>query len=184
MLNLDDLPKPIKLDIGSGVKTSLQNPDWLGVDAYADCDIKAFMWDLPLPDGSVDTILSSQSLEHISKFNVVPTLREWRRVLRVGGKLQILVPDLEWSCWWWLTHQSVEWDLDILYGTQKHGGEFHLTGFTPKILKDYVDICGGFILNKVEYRGGVPSNLVYFPNNMIQSEISQRIINMELIKDK
>jgi hypothetical protein len=45
---------------------------------------------LPFPDESQDAILASHVLEHIANYQQV--LREWHRVLRVGGHLVILVP--------------------------------------------------------------------------------------------
>src|SRR5947209_7917968 len=38
---------------------------------------------LPFPDGSQDTVFSSHSYEHIADYRVA--LREWNRVLKVGG---------------------------------------------------------------------------------------------------
>jgi SAM-dependent methyltransferase len=45
---------------------------------------------LPFADGTQDAVYSSHCLEHID--DVVHTLREWHRVLRVGGFLVIAVP--------------------------------------------------------------------------------------------
>lgn len=144
--------KPVMLDVGAGGFSS--DSKFLSVDAFTECDIKAFMWDIPVPDNSVDTIFASHCLEHVSKFDVIPTLREWRRILKPQGHLQILVPDLEWVCSWFLAHQSTDWDMDIIFGNQKHEGEFHKTGFTPTIMKDYFDIAGGFSIESMYYDGG------------------------------
>jgi SAM-dependent methyltransferase len=45
---------------------------------------------LPFPDGSQDTVFSSHSYEHIGDYGVA--LREWYRVLRVGGFIVVFVP--------------------------------------------------------------------------------------------
>lgn len=45
---------------------------------------------LPFPDGSQDTVFSSHSYEHIGDYGVA--LREWYRVLRVGGYIVVFVP--------------------------------------------------------------------------------------------
>src|SRR3954468_17271504 len=50
------------------------------------CDASA----LPKPDSSCDFVLSSHVLEHLA--NPLRALMEWRRVLRPGGKLFMLVP--------------------------------------------------------------------------------------------
>jgi SAM-dependent methyltransferase len=45
---------------------------------------------LPFPDDSQDTVFSSHSYEHIGDYRVA--LREWYRVLRVGGFIVVFVP--------------------------------------------------------------------------------------------
>lgn len=49
---------------------------------------------LPWADNSVDAVYSSYTLEHFSKQDGRHFLTECRRVLRVGGIIRILVPDL------------------------------------------------------------------------------------------
>jgi predicted SAM-dependent methyltransferase len=167
----------IKLDIGSGGKSS--DSSFIGVDAFAEgADVKAFMWELPYEDNSVDVIFSSQALEHVSKFAVPPTLLEWKRVLKPGGKLQIQVPDLQWACMHWLSHQTTGWDLDIIYGNQLHEGEYHKTGFTDTILRQYVE-WAGFEIHKIDFLGSTLEEAVYGQPN---TGISQRAINLEAFK--
>jgi predicted SAM-dependent methyltransferase len=119
------LKEPLKLDIGAGGLSS--DSSFTSVDAFTEADIKAFMWDIPLENDSVDVIFTSNALEHVSKFAVVPTLREWHRILKPGGKLQILVPDLEWAVKFWLERQTTDWAMDIIFGNQLHEGEYHKT---------------------------------------------------------
>ena len=57
---------------------------------YADGDITY----LPFPDGDVQQVMMCHVLEHIRPEDVVRTLREVRRVLRVGGQLLIICPDI------------------------------------------------------------------------------------------
>jgi SAM-dependent methyltransferase len=45
---------------------------------------------LPFPDESQDTVLAAHVLEHIPDY--IPVLREWRRVLKIGGYLVVMVP--------------------------------------------------------------------------------------------
>lgn len=44
----------------------------------------------PFPDGSVDAVLASHVLEHVT--NLIPLMRELHRVLKPGGHLCIVVP--------------------------------------------------------------------------------------------
>lgn len=144
----------IKLDIGSGGKAaSYLGAGWLGVDPYVeDADIKAPMWQLPFDDNSIDEIFTSHALEHIAKAEIIPTLKEWYRVLKPGGKVTIRVPDLEWCVRHWLQHQNdTGWCLDIIFGNQNHAGEFHKTGFTSLTLTRYAQIAGFTNVLKLEY---------------------------------
>jgi SAM-dependent methyltransferase len=49
---------------------------------------------LPFDDGSVDAIYSSHFLEHVRREDALGFLRECHRVLRTGGVLRLVVPDL------------------------------------------------------------------------------------------
>ena len=141
----------MKLDIGCG-----RNPiqGYIGIDAYVEHEgiVKAEMWKLPYADAEIERIYSSHALEHISKIQVVPTLKEWHRVLKPGGEAEIRVPDLEWCCNAWLHHQSNDWFMDILFGNQEHAGEFHKTGFTVPIMSLYLNAAGfsSYLVSAIE----------------------------------
>jgi SAM-dependent methyltransferase len=50
---------------------------------------------IPYPDGSFDVVYHSNFLEHLGRRDAEQLLRECRRVLRPGGILRVVVPDLE-----------------------------------------------------------------------------------------
>jgi predicted SAM-dependent methyltransferase len=133
----------VKLDIGAG---EYPHEGYATVDVNPDMnpDICAPMWAIPLPDSSVQEIISSHSLEHVTKFQVVPTLKEWRRLIAPApdGKIIIQVPDLEWCCRAWLAHPQTDWWLDLIYGMCTTEGEQHRTGFTSNIMKVYLEEAG------------------------------------------
>lgn len=128
----------VVLDIGCG--SYKIHPNLLGVDAYADTpnvNVKAYMWDMPFADNSVDGLFCMMALEHISKFQIMPTLVEFNRVVKKGAKFIILVPDLIWILEAFIKNPSYDWEMDMLFGTQTHEGEFHKTGFTEDIIRKY-----------------------------------------------
>ena len=128
----------MKLDIGCGRN---KKADFLGVDCAVEVrpDIVADMWSVPFDDDSVDEIFSTHALEHAYKGQVVPTLKEWERLLRPGGTIDLEVPDLIWCCLNWLRHRTNDWHMDAIFGNQDHvPGELHKTGFTPEIMHGYV----------------------------------------------
>jgi predicted SAM-dependent methyltransferase len=49
----------------------------------------------PLADASVDVVYTSHTLEHLSKNEGISFLMECHRVLKVGGLIRIVVPDLK-----------------------------------------------------------------------------------------
>jgi predicted SAM-dependent methyltransferase len=50
-------------------------------------------WRLPFPDNWADEIVAVHSLEHVHPRFLLPTLTEWHRVLRPGGRLRVHVPN-------------------------------------------------------------------------------------------
>jgi predicted SAM-dependent methyltransferase len=137
----------IYLDIGGG---EAPKEGFLNVDPFHEkADVKAFAQDLPYKENEVDEIYSSHLLEHLGKWEILPTLKEWLRVLKPSGSLTLRVPDLEWCCRQWLENQDTGWNMDIIFGHQNDKGEFHKTGFTWQILKNYLT-DSGFIIDKFE----------------------------------
>jgi predicted SAM-dependent methyltransferase len=85
---------PIKLNLGAGARRGKNG--WLTVDRRG-ADL---CWDLskgiPLPNDSVSELYHSHLLEHIEPSAINTFLVECRRVLRVGGKMNVCVPDIEY----------------------------------------------------------------------------------------
>jgi len=136
----------MKLDIGAGLTP---RPGFMSLDVVAEVhpDICAPMWAVPVPDNSVDELFSTHSLEHIPQERVILTLQEWLRILRPGGKLVLQTPDLIWICKNFLEHPEPNWHLATIYGLQTTPGEYHQTGFTESILRDYLLQAGWTILS-------------------------------------
>lgn len=131
----------LKLDIGCGEHRI--TPEHIGVDPYAPgVEVCAQMWELPYQNDEVDEIWCAHALEHVSYRQVVPTLQEWRRVLKPGGTITLHVPDLIWCCQNFIEHPDSEFHLWTLYGQQNREGEYHLTGFTPAIMERYLAEAG------------------------------------------
>lgn len=84
---------------GAPLHPSFQAPGWreirLDIDPAVQPDIVASILDLgTIAAGSVDAVYSSHNLEHLEAYQVPQALRELRRVLRPGGHLLAVVPDL------------------------------------------------------------------------------------------
>jgi predicted SAM-dependent methyltransferase len=50
---------------------------------------------LRFPDASVDHILASHFLEHLNRDDVLTVLKGFRRILKPGGTVHVIIPDLE-----------------------------------------------------------------------------------------
>lgn len=66
----------------------------LDIDPRCEPDVVASMTDLG-GIGPFDTVFSSHSLEHLAPHDVAVALAEFRRVLKPGGRLVVIVPDLQ-----------------------------------------------------------------------------------------
>lgn len=124
----------MKLDIGSG--DNPKGEGWTTVDPFEEAEITTVMWDLPVPDHSVEAIWCSHALEHIHPADSLRTLAEWRRVLVVGGRLTVEVPDLRSACLRF-AHDGEE-DRRIAYRCIFGGdadGRQHLQGFDNQRLR-------------------------------------------------
>ncbi len=67
----------------------------LDIDPATNPDILGDMVHLPAGIGPFDAVYSCHSLEHLYPYDVMPCLEGFLRVLKPGGVVIILVPDLE-----------------------------------------------------------------------------------------
>jgi len=106
-----DAARPLRLNLGSGFHPK---PGWINIDLCEDAaDLQLDLREpLPFPDASADFVYSEHFVEHLSYPNLADStawelespqarsealtlLRECHRVLRPGGRLDVVVPDAE-----------------------------------------------------------------------------------------
>lgn len=133
--------------------------NWLLIDKFIEGP-GIINWDIEvldeLPDGYLVEIFTSHALEHISHRKVIDVLKLWHRKLDdEHGKITIIVPDLMYA---FKQLKALENDqvpdglyhdlfglhspLSIIYGTHSQEGEFHLGGFTEKLLEYVLEQAG------------------------------------------
>ena len=107
-------------------------------DGYLHCDQRLLestdlvcrVETLPFATDSVESLLTSHIIEHFPYDRTVSVLAEWRRVLRPGGTILIITPNLGY-----ITHGYVEEWMDYtearnrLFGGQDYEGNYHYTMF-------------------------------------------------------
>ena len=116
---------PVRFDIREEVK-----PDVV-------CDVR----NIPEPDGKYDIVYSSDTLEHFSHRGMMKILMEWLRILKVGGELRLIVPNVEWAAEQIIKEKGKipEYALWVLYGQQSYPKDFHACGFTKETLQDFLE---------------------------------------------
>ena len=126
--------KAKRLDIGGGTQPR-DSERFTSVDIEGSPDVKANMWELPYRDNTIEEIWSSHALEHIPVAKVIPTLKEWLRVLRVNGRLILSVPNFDYVARYWLTGPDRPWAEAMVFGLQRDIGDFHRCAFSPALLR-------------------------------------------------
>jgi predicted SAM-dependent methyltransferase len=122
--------RDIRLNLG-GRTTHIDG--FLKVDLFdgEGVDIQTDVSDLSmLKDGTVIEIYASHILEHFSHTKTIDVLKEWRRVLKKGGKASISVPDFDASVFLYQKYGLTDFLRNLLYGDQEYPLAYHYTVFT------------------------------------------------------
>jgi len=131
-----------KLNLASG-----QRPfpaPWCNIDIRDQghpVDIIGDIRDLSIfEDETVDIIVAHHVLEHIALQEISAFIREWRRVLKTGGKLAICVPNLQALAGRWVKGQIDTYTFNVnTYGAdQGYEYDLHRWGYNEQELVERV----------------------------------------------
>jgi len=139
--------KSLRLEIGCGKKPrpgflTCDIRDLPGVDYV--CNSNA----LPFENNTVDEIYSRHVVEHFTLKEFLEVLHEWNRVLKVGGEVYIICPNLLWHLEQIMkgSHESFfnktsgsndrYWGFGSLFGWQQDEYDIHKFGYYFELLKD------------------------------------------------
>jgi len=130
----------LNLGCGSDIKKSTTTEKWVNVDIDGDCDLKHdIRTRLPFEMNSVDFIYACHCVEHFTRFEWAVMKKDWYRVLKGGGKIEIRCPDLEVACRKFLTEPhkftGVVSAHDMIYGSQDVIWQMHHQGFNKDRIK-------------------------------------------------
>jgi hypothetical protein len=154
------------VNAGCGSKTSNGLPqvfrNWeqirVDINPMWEPDVVASIDDLSaIPDGVVDAVWCSHSMEHLFAHQVPAALAEFRRILKKTGFACIIVPDIQQIAHWIsddkmqeTIYQSAAGPVtaqDMIWGfrpaiEQGLDGMAHRCGFTPTVFLDYLKAAG------------------------------------------
>lgn len=150
----------MKIDIGCGKK---KREGYIGCDVrpIPGVDVVCLSTQLPFENGSIDEVYSRHIVEHFSFREFLNVLVEWNRVLKMGGEIYIICPNLLWHAQQILngSHESVYdkrrghndryWALGSLFGWQQDEYDIHKFGYYFELLKDVLEGAGfGLVENR------------------------------------
>lgn len=140
----------ILLDIGCGGKvkhngykvTTLDSRGEVNPDIFQDAGSL-----IPLPDVLYDKVYASHVLEHFPRARASEILRNWLRVLKIGGEIEIRVPDILTLATNIIDEEVTEHDLHCqLFGAHTNVYDEHHAYYTEKSLTTLMSAlgCGRF----------------------------------------
>jgi hypothetical protein len=105
-----------------------------------------------IADCSCSEAVAQDVLEHIHRTRATTALREWNRVLELGGRLTLRMPSLLHllgllNCPSRQTAGEQKLLIQCLYGTQGYEGDFHFNGFTEITLRQELADAGFNVTN-------------------------------------
>jgi SAM-dependent methyltransferase len=135
--------------------------------------LEADMFKLPFKNESADLIFSCHSLEHLPIRQAEPSLKECHRVLKIGSKMILEIPDLDIIMQILLdpnlTDDQHKWYIYTLFGYQADSGapdvpdalidygQFHTNGFSKNRIYKQLTQIGFTITDLYNYEGyGTP----------------------------
>lgn len=121
-----------------------------GVDYVGSCVDLSF-----IDDGAVKEIYASHVLEHLSyRYELPEALAEFYRVLSVGGKVLISVPDLDVLTRIYLDKEvsfNERWlAVTMMFGGHKDEHDVHKTGANFELMRVWLERAGFVDVNRVD----------------------------------
>lgn len=142
------------LNVGCGERTFKEYPPGhkcINVDErdLSNVDKVMDVRKLEFPDKDFDYILGSDIIEHFKISETKNILREWKRVLKVGGIIEFRMPNLRAICKKYIDGvndtKMTSW---LIFGGQEYSGNFHFTGFDREWFRSIIESLG---FKEIEY---------------------------------
>lgn len=129
------------LHIGCGDAPKTEGCLNVDIRPLPNIDVVADAARLPFEDGEHDSIVTRNLVEHFSRHEIDDVLKEWARVLKVGGTILIETVDVGLMMDNWRKIPTENW-LDGLLGQQTYPENFHKMAFTEGIMYEKLEKAG------------------------------------------
>jgi predicted SAM-dependent methyltransferase len=142
------------LNLGCGEKTYAFYPDeeykCINMDnrALSNVQVIGDVRKLEFPDNHFGYILASDVIEHFPISKTEDLLKEWARVLKIGGIMEIRTPNIEWVVKHYYTTRDCKFVSWHIFGGQDYPGNYHYVIFDRALLNDF---CNKADLHEVDY---------------------------------
>lgn len=134
----------MKLHLGCGKRDF--GKDWIHIDGGTFPHLHSHdITSLPFDDNTVDLIYASHVIEYFDREEVLPVLREWKRVLKSEGVLRLAVPDFKAMAYAYVREGfPLKYFLGPLYGKMNMGTEtiYHKTVYDYSSLQNLFSDLG------------------------------------------
>ena len=132
-----------KLEIGSGNKPK-EGYLHFDVRANVNADVIGDARKLPFKDEEFNEVYSRFFLEHLPRKEALVALSEMCRVLKKGGTLEIIVPNIAHFFKLFITEtgQKKEWALNKIYGFENYIEDHHFFGYDEETLSKALILSG------------------------------------------
>src|SRR4051812_14093391 len=134
----------VKLSIGAGLHTMKPLDEWVNQDGCANPEIDIVCtWDaIPLPDKCADHLELGDVIEHLPTYNRDRYLKEWFRLLKIGGTIRLSTPNLHRTMVDYANGvMTLENAIQNIYAWMTTPYEYHYLTYTvetlTKVLSDY-----------------------------------------------
>ncbi|HBR15158.1 MAG TPA: hypothetical protein DD723_06425 [Candidatus Omnitrophica bacterium] len=138
----------MKLHLGCGTK---KLEGWINIDSVKACEpdlVHDISTPLPFKDLSMDEVLAEDLLEHFDKYARYVVFYEWIRVMKIGGRLTLQVPNFKKILYKYFKFGYDNF-VDFIFGenlweSRVYIGHFgnHKWGYSEKSLREFVAVFG------------------------------------------
>src|SRR4030042_2978456 len=122
------------LEIGCGEEKIFPESICIDIRKTPVVDVVCDARKLPFCDKIFDHVYASHIIEHFSYLHTEELLKEWVRVLKKEGKIEIRCPDLRMRSLLYFLFPTSK-NIQNIYGRQDYEYNFHYTGFSFSLIR-------------------------------------------------